>query len=143
MVLNSLQGHRIFLDKVNSFTLLKSWVLLDNHDTKRLKNMFPEPWQQEMAQVLQFTLPGSPNLYYGVELGMEGGDDPLNRAPMRWELLSEDNPDYIRSKELIQLRKQNRSLRIGNYRNVVSNNLLAFERYTEKALETIIVLANP
>lgn len=123
--------------------ILKSWVLLDNHDTKRLKSMFEEDWQREMAQVLQFTLPGSPNLYYGVELGMEGGDDPLNRAPMRWDLLSENNLDFIRTKQLIQLRNQYRALRIGNYRSVVSSDLWAFERYTEKALETMIVLVNP
>ena len=36
------------------------------------------------AQVLQFTWPGCPLLYYGDELGLEGADDPHNRAPMPW-----------------------------------------------------------
>jgi cyclomaltodextrinase len=122
--------------------MLKSWTLIDNHDTKRLKNMLPEPWQQELAQVLQFTLPGAPNLYYGVELGMEGGSDPQNRGPMQWELVTDDNPDLIRIKKLIQLRKDHRALRIGNYRTIVAGKLLAFERYTDKALETVLVVAN-
>jgi len=123
--------------------ILKSWLLLDNHDTKRLRNMLPDLWQQTMAQVLQFTLPGSPNIYYGVELGMEGGEDPLNRAPMRWDLVSVDNAHLIRMKQLVALRKQHRALRIGNYRKIVAKNLLAFERYTDRAMETVLVLANP
>lgn len=123
--------------------LLKSWLLLDNHDTKRLKNMLTQKWQLEAAQVLQFTLPGSPNIYYGAEIGMEGGNDPLNRAPMRWDLVKVDNPDLTRTKKLISIRKQYRALQIGNYRSIVSKDLWAFERYTEKALETMIVLVNP
>ena len=38
--------------------ILKSWIILDNHDLPRLKTALPEQWQQRMAQVLQFTLPG-------------------------------------------------------------------------------------
>jgi len=123
--------------------LLKSWLLLDNHDTKRLMDMMPEPWQRNMAQVLQFTLPGSPNLYYGTELGMRGGEDPENRAPMRWDLATGDNEVLRRTQELITLHKEERALRIGNFRVIDSEKLLAFERYTDRALETVFVIANP
>ena len=41
------------------------------------------------------------------------------------------------------MRKQNRALRIGNFRLVESDRLLAFERYTDRALDTVVVLANP
>jgi len=41
------------------------------------------------------------------------------------------------------LRKQHRALRLGNFRLVESDRLLAFERYTDRALEAIVVLANP
>ncbi len=41
------------------------------------------------------------------------------------------------------MRKQNRALRIGNFRLVDSERLLAFERYTDRALETVVILANP
>jgi len=123
--------------------MLKSWTLLDNHDTKRLRTMLPETWQQDMVQTLQVTLPGSPNLYYGVELGLEGGTEPESRGPMRWERVTDDNPHLRRAKTLIALRKNYRALRIGNYRRIVSNKLLAFERYTDKGLESVFVLANP
>ena len=77
--------------------ILKSWIILDNHDLPRLKTALPEQWQQRMAQVLQFTLPGCPCVYYGVEVGMEGGDAPENRGPMRWDLVSEANEDLCLS----------------------------------------------
>ena len=60
--------------------ILKSWVYLDNHDTPRLATALPDAAQRRLAQVLQFTLPGSPNLYYGTELDMPGGDDPEMRG---------------------------------------------------------------
>ena len=123
--------------------MLKSWMILDNHDTPRLKNMMPEPWQQKMAQVLQYTLPGSPNLYYGVELGMTGGGDPEMRAPMRWDLVNNNNETLVWTKQLIDLRKTHRALSVGNFRLVTSHELLAFERYTDRVEDTVIVIINP
>ena len=51
--------------------------------------------------------------------------------------------DIRKVKKLIELRKQHRALRIGDFRLVESDRLLAFERYTDQALETVVVLANP
>jgi glycosidase len=48
--------------------LLKSWIVLDNHDTVRLNYRLKSLNNQKLAQVLQFTLPGSPNLYYELSL---------------------------------------------------------------------------
>jgi glycosidase len=123
--------------------LLKSWNLLDNHDVPRLATMVPQTSLRRLIQVLQFTLPGSPNLYYGTELGMTGGGDPENRGPMLWDLVHDGNLEYAWAKLLIRLRKEHRALRIGNFRLADAGRLLAFERYTDRALETIIVLANP
>jgi cyclomaltodextrinase len=74
--------------------MLKSWIYLDNHDTPRLATTCPMRAQRRLAQVLQFTLPGSPNLYYGSEVGMTGGDDPEMRAPMRWDLVATTTPTW-------------------------------------------------
>jgi cyclomaltodextrinase / maltogenic alpha-amylase / neopullulanase len=123
--------------------LLKSWVYLDNHDTERLASALPTDAQRRLAQVLQFTLPGSPNLYYGGEIGMTGGDDPEMRAPMRWDLVTSDNPTLQWTKQLINLRKQHRALRVGNFRLVTTDRLLGFERFTDRVRDTVIVLVNP
>ena len=123
--------------------MLKSWILLDNHDVKRISTSLPDRADQRIAQVLQFTLPGSPNLYYGSELGMQGADDPCNRAPMRWDLLNEQNEVYRWTKKLIHLRKESRALKIGDYRKLLSDKLIAFERCTEKVDETLLIIVNP
>ena len=123
--------------------LLKSWMVIDNHDLPRIATQLPEMAQRRLVQALQFTLPGAPNIYYGSEVGMIGGGDPENRGPMRWDLVRADNPELVWIKQLIALRKQHRALRIGNFRLVESDRVLAFERYTDRALETVVVLANP
>lgn len=74
---------------------------------------------------------------------MTGGGDPENRNPMRWDWVGTDHPEMIWLKKLIDLHQQNRALRVGNYRRIESERLFAFERYTDKTLETRLVLANP
>jgi len=123
--------------------MLKSWIVLDNHDVMRINAILPDLADQKLAQVLQFTLPGSPNLYYGSELGMEGGADPANRAPMRWDLVHPDNEVYNWMKTLIKIRKNQRALKIGDYQKILSHQLIAFERHTEKVGETLLVIINP
>ncbi len=123
--------------------LLKSWMVIDNHDIPRIATQVPNRSQRRLVQALQFTLPGAPNIYYGSEVGMVGGADPENRGPMRWDLVHADNPELVWIKQLIGMRKQHRALRIGDFRLVESDRLLAFERYTEQALETVVVVANP
>ena len=123
--------------------LLKAWIVLDNHDTHRLSDMLPQPWQVEMARVLQFTLPGSVCLYYGSELGMTGGEEPESRAPMRWDLVEKGSPLLDLHRKLIALRKEQPALRYGDFRRLHSQKLFAFLRRTVSAKETVVVLANP
>lgn len=122
--------------------LLKSWNIIDNHDVPRINFLLPQFEKQKLAQVLQFTLPGSPNLYYGSELGMKGGFEPLNRAPMQWSLLSESNQVYQWTKSLIRLHQMERALKIGDYLGLISEKLIAYERYTDQVEDTILVIMN-
>jgi glycosidase len=123
--------------------MLKSWMVIDNHDIPRIANQFPELAQRRLVQTLQFTLPGAPNIYYGAELGMVGGPDPENRSPMRWDLQKDDNPELVWTRQLVALRKTQRALRVGDFRRIEAEKLFAFERHTDRALETLLVLANP
>ena len=124
--------------------LLKSWVYLDNHDTFRLATAVPDAKARRLAQVLQFGLPGAVNLYYGSEVGMEGGDDPEMRGPMRWDRVAAGHPDLDWTRRLIALRKAHRALRIGDFRTVeASGNVIAWERHTDRVGDTVIVLVNP
>ena len=123
--------------------MLKSWLVIDNHDIPRIATLLPDEAVRRWVQALQFTLPGAPNIYYGAELGMTGGSDPENRSPMRWDLLRDHNPSLQWMRQLIALRQQHRALCVGDYRAVEAERLLAFERHTDRALETVVVLANP
>ncbi|MDR3690872.1 MAG: alpha-amylase family glycosyl hydrolase [Fimbriimonas sp.] len=123
--------------------LLKSWLVLDNHDTDRLRSILPDVKERHLAQVMQFTLPGAPVLYYGVEVGMEGKGDPGSRGPMRWDLVSDDNPETAWLKRIVGLRKSSRALRIGDYAALDCSRLIGFSRRTDKALESVFVFANP
>jgi len=58
-----------------------------------------------LLQVLQFTFPGVPCVYYGDEAGMEGYADPFNRGPYPWGREDEAMVEWV--KKLSQLRKAN------------------------------------
>ena len=66
------------------------------------------------ASFLQYTLPGSPSLYYGDEAGMEGHKDPFNRRPYPWG--REDREFLQHYRRLGQLRKDHPALRLGDIR---------------------------
>ena len=67
-----------------------------------------------MASFLQYTLPGSPSIYYGDEALMEGYKDPFNRRPFPWG--HEDWELQNHFKRLGRLRKDNPALRLGDIR---------------------------
>jgi cyclomaltodextrinase / maltogenic alpha-amylase / neopullulanase len=122
--------------------MLKSWIYLDNHDTERAATVVPVEAQRRVAQVLQFTLPGAPNLYYGSEVGQTGGDDPEMRGPMAWDRVKAGHPQLAWTKRLIALR-QHRALKVGDYKPLVTRELFAFQRYTDQALDSVFIIANP
>jgi len=64
-----------------------------------------------LAAVLQFTLPGSPSIYYGDEAGMEGGKDPFNRRTYPWG--KEDKALLEHFRMLGKLRAETPALRLG------------------------------
>ena len=65
-----------------------------------------------MASFLQYTLPGSPSLYYADEAGMEGGKDPFNRRSYPW---GKEDPELLAHfRQLGQLRKACPALKTGS-----------------------------
>lgn len=65
-----------------------------------------------MASFIQYTLPGSPSLYYGDEAFMEGYKDPFNRRTYPWGREDEEILQFFRC--LGQLRKEQAPLRLGD-----------------------------
>ena len=131
------------IDDAGLEPVARSWLFLDNHDTPRLHTLLRARWQRRMAQVLQFCLPGAPGIYYGSELGQKGGRDPANRAPMLWERAGDHNAELAWTRWLVDLRRSSRALRVGDFRLLDSERLMAFLRLTDRVEETMVVLANP
>lgn len=122
--------------------LLMSWLVLDNHDTGRLATVIPDARKRAIAQVLQFTLPGAPLVYYGVEAGMTGGHDPEMRGPMRWKDAKPGNPEYDRLLDISAVRARSEALRIGDIHVLDTQHTLAYTRFTDRLRDTRIVVIN-
>ncbi len=82
--------------------------LLDSHDTERLYTRVGDIGQFYQQLTLLFTMAGSPCIYYGTEIAMEGGFDPDCRRCMPWDEIEkgtyEDRSTMV--KRLIALRKE-------------------------------------
>ena len=80
---------------------------------KLSRNQFDVAWERLlMASFLQYTLPGSPSIYYGDEACMEGYRDPFNRRPYPW---GREDPEFINHfKRLGRLRREHPALRLGD-----------------------------
>ena len=123
--------------------LLKSWILLENHDTSRIAyelNHFP---LYRLAKILQFTLPGTVQLYQGEELGIVAKDDPFNRGTFPWETIDKPSIYQALHHQFIRLRQQSIALKIGDFKKIETSNLIAYLRHTDRHDETVIVLVNP
>lgn len=81
--------------------------LLDSHDTERIMNRFHNLDMFYQLLAVLFTMPGSPCIFYGTEIAMEGGNDPDCRRCMPWdEIESAENQEQITAvKTLMRMRK--------------------------------------
>ncbi|OHD14717.1 MAG: hypothetical protein A2Z96_02860 [Spirochaetes bacterium GWB1_48_6] len=96
---------------------------------------------------LQFTMPGMPTIYYGDEVGMTGGADPMNRGPLPWKDEGGDYGDFSLHedyKRLSALRKTYGSILAEGELNflVSGGNLLAYERTSAEGKKIIVLFNN-
>ncbi|MBP1449757.1 MAG: alpha-amylase, partial [Thermoproteus sp.] len=61
-----------------------SWLFLGTHDTPRAATLLGDRGLVEAGLAFIYTWLGTPMVYYGDEVGMEGGGDPDNRRCMDW-----------------------------------------------------------
>ncbi len=87
--------------------------LLDSHDTKRLRSDVKNLDEYFQQLAVLFAMPGSPCIFYGTEIAMEGGHDPDCRRCMPWEDIEkgvyDERIDIVRS--LLHLRMEEPLLR--------------------------------
>ncbi|MFO3789721.1 glycoside hydrolase family 13 protein [Bacillus mojavensis] len=81
--------------------------LLDSHDTKRLLTRCRNDEKKARALLaFMFAQTGSPCIYYGTEIGLDGENDPLCRKCMVWDKEKQNQEMHTFMKRLIALRKQ-------------------------------------
>ena len=110
-VQNLMDVHGLYVPQVSRNQL----NLLSSHDTARFRTESGGNRElQKLAAVVQFTWPGAPSIYYGEEIGMEGGADPENRRPMRWDLAKPQNDMLMHYRKLIHARTRASILSAGD-----------------------------
>lgn len=81
------------------------WNFIDTHDTPRFLNSVQnDVRKQQLAAALQLLLPGMPMIYYGDEVGMDGGMDPDCRRGMLWDTDRQNKTLLGYYQRLIQIR---------------------------------------
>lgn len=91
--------------------------LLDSHDTKRLRSQVSGEGEFYQLLAILFAMPGSPCIYYGTEIMMEGDFDPDCRRCMPWSKIEagEFNESIDIVRKLIELRKREDLMRSRNF----------------------------
>lgn len=117
---------------------------LDSHDTERFLTSADSNLERlQLAVAFQMTYIGSPAIYYGDEIGMEGENDPGCRSAMVWDTSQQNQELLAYYKMLIQLRKQEPCLTLGDYHSVLvddDRNLFGFIRTYQE--DTVYVVFN-
>jgi glycosidase len=137
--------------------LARSWSILATHDTPRLATVLSDDGagatvddatvaaRVRLAFALQLAYPGKPLVYYGEEIGMRGGPDPANRAPMCWDRAAWDTARLAFVRRCAQLRRALPALGLdGRYVALPQpgTDFVCFARVTERPSETLIFVAN-
>jgi glycosidase len=116
--------------------------LLDSHDTARFLTLAGgDVSALKLAVLFQMTYPGAPCIYYGDEIGLEGGRDPDCRRAMPWDETQWNTDLLAYYRQLIALRKAYPALRRGEYACLHAHkDVYAFLRRLED--EVLVIVLN-
>ena len=123
--------------------LLKSWVVIDNHDIPRINTQLPDIAQRRLVQALQFLLPARTESLLRRRSRHDRRGRPREPRADALGPAARRQPGAGLGEEAGGAAQAHRALRIGDYRAIDSQRLFAFERHTDRALETRIVITNP
>lgn len=120
--------------------------IVGTHDTVRVKTLlggFSEDcgtqrlpsgreelaiYRQKMLSFVQMTYVGVPCIYYGDEVGMQGGKDPFNRGTYPWRMVDPDLREWYT--ELGYLRNSTDCLKLGGFKTLYAHDdLFVYARY--------------
>ncbi|WP_409421244.1 maltodextrin glucosidase [Pseudaeromonas sp. ZJS20] len=132
---------------------LAQFNLLDSHDTARFLTLLDgDQALMRAAVTLLFTYAGVPCVYYGDEIGLEGGRDPDCRRCFPWESTEWNHLLHDHYRRMIRLRKTHPALRRGDIHTLYAGEhsfvfartlesdvvITALNRHPEKARTMIL-----
>jgi alpha-glucosidase len=115
--------------------------LLDSHDTARFLTLLGgDVAAMRLAVTMLMTYPGTPCIYYGDEIGLEGGADPDCRRCFDWDRNHWNRPLFEHYRSAIARRHARRELREGGLVELhADGDIYAFARFTDRAA-TVVAL---
>lgn len=140
-----------FGQQVEAMTQLHDWEItlaqfnvLDSHDTARIYwAVQGDESALRLLALFQMTLPGAPCIYYGTEIGMDGGTDPGCRAAFPWQDPSQWN-ESLRAiyRKAIQIRHEYQALRMGRFVTLYAqDDVYAFARLLDTQIAVVVLNA--
>ena len=110
-LVEQMQSFRAAIPEKNALNMLN---LLGSHDLPRVKTFNQgKEYKASALYTFMFAYQGVPCIYYGDEIGMEGGQDPDNRRPMIWDHTQWHSRMLAIMKKLCAARKEVECLRRG------------------------------
>ncbi len=120
--------------------------LISTHDSPRMLHLLNSDKQRlKLVTLLQLTLPGAPSVYYGDEVGVNGGSDPDNRRVYPWADTGggmngepADLDLYAHFQTVLNLRHTHPVLRWGDVATALvsdAQNLYAYVRFDNPGLD--------
>ena len=121
--------------------MTSSWSLISSHDSARIRTITADPDVVEVAAGLLFTMPGTPMVYAGDEIGLTGSNGEHGREPFPWNRPDRWDRSTLRAyRSLARLRKSHDALRRGGLRWAYARgDALVFLR--ESAHERLLIFA--
>lgn len=109
---------------------------LDNHDIHRFFSICGhQRFRLKLAAAFLLSYVGMPLLFYGDEVGLDGGSELEARQAMKWRLNEEDEELLAWFRKLIRVRRAHAALAAGDFRTAAFDSLsstAAFWRETEE-----------
>jgi len=121
--------------------LLANLNLLGSHDTARVARLAGDGRRVRLLFALLCGLPGAPLVYYGDEIGLEGGKDPDSRRAFPWDRSRWDveRREWVRT--WIRLRRERPELQRGRLEFLVADDEAGLVVFARRLGESTVVLA--
>ena len=115
--------------------------LLSSHDTARFLNLCRGNANiVRLALTFLLTCPGAPSIYYGDEIGLEGGRDPDCRRAMPWDKTSWNLDLYEYTRQMIAIRNNHKVFRRGSFAHVHADASKGVYAYLRSLHDTIAIV---